>query len=221
MANLFRQLVDMTGPTTALQEILYGFIMALIFVNATLLHLLNYNNPIDFVWVVVGMNVTWGAIDAVIFYFLGKCDQRRYKRIITNEDKTMSREERVDILVSELSSSPIGILKDEEARIICERMLDREIGSEEELRSERRAMALSSIGAFIFTVLTLVPIVLPVLHIPDFMLALSVANYLSSTILFFVGFYMGPSLGLNRMLSGLTFFILAWATALISTFTGG
>lgn len=70
----FGRLVDATGPSTALQELLYGFIMALIFVNAARLGILEYSDPMDFVLVIIGMNATWGAIDGIIFYYLGVCD---------------------------------------------------------------------------------------------------------------------------------------------------
>lgn len=221
MIAAVRRLMVMTGASTALQEILYGFIMSLIFVYATLFGILAYDDPINFIWVVVGMNVTWGTIDAVIFYYLEVCDQRRYVRLMSGKGINMTREQRVETLMNELSASPLDVLKSDEQREFCEKMLDREIESDEELKADRRSMAMSSVGTFLFTVMTLIPIIVPVLVIPDFFLALNIATHLSSTILFFVGFFMGPYLGVNRFVSGAVLFLLAWSIALIATFTGG
>ena len=218
--GLLQRLADMTGKSTSLQEILYGFIMALIFVNASALGLLNFDDPIQFVWMVTGMNVTWGAIDAVIFYYLGVCDQNRFARIIRNSDNR-TREERVNDLMDEFSASPLDILEPEEQRKICENILDHKIQTEDESKKDRKAMALSSLGCFIWTVLTLIPIVVPVILIDDFRVALFVALTLSSIILFLVGFYMARYLGTDRWKTGLALAVMSWIIAIISTFTGG
>ena len=74
MKSRIRNLLTAPGPSTGLQELLYGFIMSLIFVYATRFGLLSYDDPMQFVLVVTGMCATWGAIDAIIFYYLGVCD---------------------------------------------------------------------------------------------------------------------------------------------------
>ncbi|MBE6527561.1 MAG: hypothetical protein E7Z64_00085 [Thermoplasmata archaeon] len=213
------RLVTAAGPSLALQELLYGFIMALIFVNATLIGLLHYDDPMYFVIVVTGMNATWGAIDGIIFYCLGVLDQRRFSRLL--KDDSVEREQRIEELMDEFSATPLDVMTDEDKRAVCERMLDRELQSQEEAMTDRMAMAKSSLACFLITILTLIPIVVPVLLISDFMLALEIAAVLSSLILFFVGFYMAPYLGLNRWLTGIVLTAVSLAVAVISTFTGG
>ena len=100
-------------------------------------------------------------------------------------------------------------------------MLDREIQTEEEANGDYKAMMMSSLGCFVITVLTLIPIVLPVLLLSDFMYALEVASRLSTVILFFVGFHLGPYLGLNKWITALTITGISLGISVVATFTGG
>ena len=214
------KLVVMTGPSMALQEILYGFIMALIFVNATAIGFLHYDNPTDFVLMVTGMVVTWGTIDAIVFYYLGICDQKRYIRIIGNADK-IDDEARVEYLMDELSGTPLDVLNPNEQKIICKTVLDQEIESEEEMRNDRKVMAMSSLGCLIWSVMTLIPILLPVFLMSNFNHALFVSQILATICLFGVGFYMAKYIGTNRYYTGFTIAGMSLIIALVSTFTGG
>lgn len=133
----------------------------------------------------------------------------------------MERETRINELMDELSCTPVDVLSDKDKRAICEKMLDRELESEEEARSDVRGMALSSLGCFIISLLTVIPFIVPVMLIPDFSDALLAASLLSSVILFFIGFYMAKYLGLNRWVTGITITVISLGIALIATFTGG
>ena len=66
----FRRLVGITGVSLALQELLYGLIMALIFITAARVGVLHYTDRENLVILIMGMNLTWGAIDAIVFYLL-------------------------------------------------------------------------------------------------------------------------------------------------------
>jgi hypothetical protein len=212
-------LLKATGHSTALQELLYGFIMGQIFVNAALLGTLHFDGPGQFVTMVIGMNTTWGAIDALIFYYLGVCDQRRYTRLVS--DKSLDREYKVEELMDEFGATPLDVLSDRDKKWVCEKMLDRELQSDEDNRKDRIAIAYSSLGCFIITVLTIIPIAIPVLLISDFETSLRVANLLVSIILFFVGYYIAPYLGLNRIHVSITLMAMCFGVSLISVFTGG
>ena len=220
MPKLLRALIRMTGISTSVQELLYAIIMALIFVYAARFGVLEFSGVGEFVLVQFGMLFTWGVIDGIIFYWLGVCDQRRYCRIISNE-ADMTKEQRIEALMDEFGATPLDVLTEEEERIVCERILDRQIESEEYLRADRKAMALSSLGCVIVSLLALIPIILPVLLIDDFQLALVVISFLSSIILFFVGCRMSKDLGTNRFLTGLFLMMMSLVIAIVSVFTGG
>lgn len=221
MSNGFiKNLISVTGPSTAMQELLYGFIMSLIFVYATRFDILSFDDPIYFVYAVIGMCVTWGIIDGIIFYFLGVCDQRRFTRLVSSECKD-SREDRRQKLADEFAASPLDVLTDEQKMLVCDYILDKEIQTEENAHLDRVAMAMSSLGCLIFTVITLIPIILPVLLMENFMDALTVASLLSSAVLFLIGFFVGPHLGLNGFTAGLTILGISVLIAVVSVFTGG
>ncbi len=214
-----KKLIHATGPSTALQELLYGFIMALIFVYATRFGILDYEDPLDFLIVITGMNATWGVIDGIILYYLAVCSQRRYIKILS--DKGGDRERKINELMDEFGSTPLDVLQNEDMRKICETMLDRGLQSEEDSREDRRSMMYSSIGCIIVTLMTLIPFYVVLLLVPDFMFALKVVSFVVSAILFFIGYYMGPYLGVNRWIAGITLMLISLSIALISTFTGG
>ena len=74
MKRVIGSLVSLTGPGTALQELLYGFIMALIFVYAARFGVLTFSSVQEYALVQIGMIATWGTIDGIIFYYIAMCD---------------------------------------------------------------------------------------------------------------------------------------------------
>lgn len=219
MDSRIMNLLKAPGPSTALQETLYGFIMGQIFVNAALLGTIQFSSSSQFVLMVAGMDITWGAIDALIFYYLGVCNQHRYSKLVT--DGSIERETRIGELMDEFNATPLDVMSDEDKRWVCEKMLDRELQSEEQGHIDRREMAKSSLGCFVITVLTIIPIAIPVLLMDDLYEGLHMANLLCSIILFFVGYYIAPYLGLNRLVTAFTLMIICFGISLISVFTGG
>ena len=220
MSGFLKKIILMTGPGTALQELLYAIIMALIFVYAARFGILEFENVTDFVLVEFGMIATWGVIDGVIFYYIGVCDQRRYCRMISNQTG-LEYEERVKSLMDDFDSTPLDVLTDEKKRAICEEILDSQLESKESMREDRRTLAMSSLGCVIVSLLGLLPIVIPVLLMNDFQNALVVSSFLSSAVLFIVGFMMSSFLGTNKWLTGFSLLFLSLAISIISVFTGG
>ena len=220
MSGFLKKIILMTGPGTALQELLYAIIMALIFVYAARFGILEFENVTDFVLVEFGMIATWGVIDGIIFYYIGVCDQRRYCRMISNQ-AGLEYEERVKSLMDDFDSTPLDVLTDEKKRAICEEILDSQLESKESMREDRHTLAMSSLGCVIVSLLGLLPIVVPVLLMNDFQNALVVSSFLSSAVLFIVGFMMSNFLGSNKWLTGFSLLFLSLAISIISVFTGG
>lgn len=216
----FRNLVRMTGASLALQELLYGFIMALIFVTAARVGVLHYTDSLNLVVLITGMNLTWGAIDAVVFYLLNVFEQRRFVRLMSSAEG-YDREARINRMVEAFGGTPLDILDPESEREVCARILDMRMESPAERAKDRRGMAVSSIGCFIITALTIIPIALPILIIEDIGTGLTVASALSSVILMVVGYRIGPVLGVNRWVLALFLTAFSWAITIVATFTGG
>lgn len=219
--NPIRSLVTMTGPALALQELLYGFIMELIFVTAARVGILDYGSATGLVIMILGMNATWGAIDAVIFYMIGAFSERNHARIIDEARGGRNREEAVEYLMNAFGGTPLDALRPEDERMICERILNCRTEDAAGFSRDRRTMALSSLGCFVITLLTIIPVAAPILMIRDTALALGVASALSSVILFFVGYRMKDHFATNGLAMGLFLTGISWAITIVSTFTGG
>ncbi|MDO5854041.1 MAG: Fic family protein, partial [Thermoplasmata archaeon] len=186
------------GPGLVLQELLYGFIMELIFVTATRIGMLQYDSSLQLAIVIIGMNATWGAIDAVVFFLIGGFSSRKHVMMIRNGRKGgKDREEAISYLLDEFGGTPLDALTEEDERRICERILECETESNADIRRDQRQSALSSFGCFVVTLFTLIPVVLPILLIEPLETALIVASALSSCTLFFVGYKMKDYFSVN------------------------
>ncbi len=215
-------IIAMTGPGLALQELMYGFIMELIFVTAARIGMLDYGSTLDLVILITGMNVTWGAIDAVVFYLIDSFSARQHRHMIDHGKRgPAEREEAVEYLLEEFGGTPLDSLDPEEERRVCESIVDKRVESEAEVRDDRRSMAISSLGCFIITFLTIVPVIVPLLLIEPVETALGVASALSSTIMFFVGYKMKDYFSVNGWVMGLFLTGVSWTLTIIATFTGG
>ncbi len=213
-------MVSLTGPGTALQEVLYGFIMALIFVYAARFGLLEFSDKASFAITVTGMCLTWGVIDGIIFYYIWALDARRQHRLITNADN-MDRESRLNEVMDSFAGTTLDILSDKDKREICDMILDKGVQSAEEHRADERSMAGNSLGCVFFGVVGLIPILLPLLFFEDLIYALGVSCILSALSLFIIGYLMGPYLGLNRIMTGVFLAGISVVISVISVFTGG
>lgn len=218
--QLFSKLVSLTGPGTALQEVLYGFIMALIFVYAARFGLIEFSDKASFAITVLGMCLTWGVIDGIIFYYIWVLDARRQYRVIANEEN-MDRESRLNEIVDCFSGTALDILSDKDKVEICNMILDKKVQSKEEYKADAKSMLGYSLGCVFFGVIALVPILLPLPFFEDLIYALGVSCILSALSLFITGYFMGSYLGLNRFVAGTILAGISIAISIISVFTGG
>ncbi len=219
--NPFRGIVRKTGPSLAVQEVLYGFIMALIFVTAARIGIFDFGYDRErLVALIVGMNLTWGAIDAIVFYMLGVFEQKRFIRVMSNTDG-LDDELRVRILLDSFSGTPLDILDPKSEEEACRRILKLDLENPEEQALDRKDLMHSCIGCFIITALTIIPVVLPIIVIGNLDLALTVASMVSSVILMAVGYALGPMVGVERWKLALILTAISWTITVAATFTGG
>lgn len=220
MLRIARRLVDATGPGLALQELMYGFIMELIFVTAARIGTVD-TNPVHLVLLITGMNVTWGAIDAVVYYMIGAYTEMEHARRISHAKSGCDRSAAVEYLMDSFSGTPLDALRPEDERRMCEAILDCEVEDEAGLARDRRDYMRSSIGCFLITALTIIPVAVPILiwH-DDVYTGLAVASALSSTIMLFVGYQYGRSSGKGPAM-GMGLAAICWAITIVATFTGG
>ena len=207
-----------TGMALAIQEMLYGFIMELIFISAARFGILQYSEPEDLIILILGMNFTWGAIDSVLFYVIDLMNQRRMINYFSSDVGKNSVAEK---MIDDFGGTPLSVIRPEDAAEICSVIITKPVADREKLKSDRKKMRSSAFSCFIITILTVIPVVVPLLVIDDVTDALTVASVISSMIIFVVGWKTGTELGFSGWKAGLFLAALAWSITIIATFTGG
>ena len=220
IGRFLSKMVDITGPSTAFQELLSGIIMALILVYTARFGLTEFSDKESFAIAVIGMCVTWGVIDGLLSYFSWVVDTRRQHRVLTNADN-MDHESRLNEVMDSFSGTTLDLLSEKSEREMCDMILDKEIQSEEESEADEKATIRSSLGCVFFGSFGLIPILLPLLFYDDLLEALNVSCILAAFSLFAVGYLMGPHLGLNRYILGEFLAGVSIVISVISVFTGG
>lgn len=221
MATIIKRLVRNTGRGLALQEALYGFIMAMLFITASAFGLINVESNIDVIILIVGMNFSWGAIDMVIFYFIDVAEQKKHFRILRGDGLY---DDKKKVIRDNLSGTIVGCLDDESEDRVVDFIAESGVESEEEEKADRKELFKSAFSAFLITMLTVVPAVLSLLiwgggdNLKD---GLMWAGLTSSMCMFFIGYKLGPYLGTKGINSGLMVLVLGLSITIIATFTGG
>jgi hypothetical protein len=214
------KLVSRTGPGLAIQESLYGIIMAMIFVNAAQVGILSFSSNIHLAIVIFSMNFTWGLIDAVVIILIGSLERNRDLLILKRNRENNDSDYRA-MIKDDLSGTIVDAVRGEDECRIIDRILASEMESEEELARDRTDLFRSGMASFAITVLTAVPVMMPILFIHDLRTALFFASALGATALFFVGFTMSRYMGANKWRMAVMFMIVGWAVTVIATFMGG
>ena len=218
MASFINRLIKNTGSGLALQEAMYGFIMAMLFITASAFGLINVETNNDVIILIVGMNFSWGIIDMVIFYFIDVAEQKKHFRILRGGGLY---DDKKKVIRDNLSGTIAGCLDDESKDKVAELIAEAGLETEQEEKEDRKGLMLSAFSSFVITMLTVTPSVLSLLLISDLRDALMIAGFSSSICMFFVGYYLGPYLGTKGWFSGTMVLILAVGVTLVATFTGG
>ena len=202
-----RFLVRNGGPGLVVQEAMYGFIMALIFITATRFGLLGDISETELLLLILGMNVTWGAIDMIVFFFVDEGEHHQMHRFMETHDpgkytvrELLDEVDRQKVYDIVMSSKPVPD--------VC-------------YRKKTKELFMSAFVAFIVTALTIIPFALCLLLIPDMGDALLISALVASLCLFFIGFAMGPYLGKNGARFGLVVALISLVITVIATVTGG
>ena len=219
MAKFIMRLVRNTGRGLALQEALYGFIMAMLFITASAFGLINVETNMDVIILIVGMNFSWGAIDMVIFYFIDVAEQKKHFRILRSDSDLYDDKKKV--IKDNLSGTIVDCLDDESEDKVVEIVAQSGVESEQEEKEDRKDLFKSAFSSFVITMLTTIPPVLSLLIVDDLKDAFMYAGFTSSVCMFFVGYLMGPYLGTKGWFSGLMVLGLGLGITIIATFTGG
>lgn len=217
--RLIDKLLEYTGVELAVQEVMYGFVMALTFIIAARVGIFSYYSPWELVTMIVAMNFVWGAIDMMIFYRVDVATQKRYVKLISNKrDDQDYRDE----IYGELDSTIFDVLTEEDKLKGVELVMNSKIEDRREMREDRKKMLYSSITCFFITMMTTLPIIAALVLIDDRRDALNAAALLASISLFFVGMYVDPSGSRKkRILEGFTVMGAALMLSIFAAYLGG
>ncbi|MBR4503538.1 MAG: hypothetical protein IKP20_00920 [Candidatus Methanomethylophilaceae archaeon] len=218
MGGIFSNIANRTGPGLALQELLYGYIMAMLFITAARFNLLKITDAMDLAVLMVGMDFTWGMIDCILFYAIDVSDQKRMLKDLTSDVSLEEKAERID---GDFDCSPLDLIEEESRRRICREVAASPLENHESMRKDRRRMLTSAFYCFIATVTPLLPAVLPLFLIDDLDFAMLTSSLVSSAMIFIVGWRFGSYIGIKGWQSAAITSGIAFSITLIATFTGG
>jgi hypothetical protein len=214
------KLIANTGPGLAIQEALYGFIMAMIFVNAAQVGIISFDSNVNLAFIIFSMNFTWGIIDALVIILVGSLERKRDINILS-KSRDNDCAECESIVKGDLSGTIIDAIEPADEQKIIRQILSSRLESDEELSKDRAELIKTGVSSFIITVIAAIPAVIPLLLIADLTSALFVASALGSVALFFVGYTMSKYIGANRWTMAVAMTLVGWSVTIMATFMGG
>ncbi|NCA74356.1 MAG: hypothetical protein EOM93_05900 [Gammaproteobacteria bacterium] len=214
------KLIANAGPGLAIQEALYGFIMAMIFVNAAQVGIIYFDSNIHLAFIILSMNFTWGIIDVLIIILVGSLERKRDINILL-KSRENDCAECESIVKDDLSGTILDAIEPADERRIILQILSSKIKSDQGLRKDRAELIKAGMSSFVITVLAALPAIIPLLLIPDLTSALFAASALGSVALFFVGYTMSKYIGANRWRMALVMTLVGWSVTIMATFMGG
>jgi hypothetical protein len=219
LARLIGRFLD---PTDSLGELLFGLIMALtVTLGARLLSQRPDIDPAELIVGMIGCNLAWGIIDAVLYLLGSVFSRNRRVQFVRRLRTTRSEAEALQAIREEFGLEDEPPLSDADRVTFHRVVLDimRHAGTER-ARLRRRDLQAALVIAGLVS-LTALPGVLPFLFVADSYLALRIANFIQIVLLFWVGYRWAEHTGANPWRAGLVVVSLGVSMVLISVFLGG
>jgi len=209
-------------PADSLGELLFGLIMALtLTVGARILSQRPDIDPRELVVGLIGCNVAWGIIDAVL-YLLGSVFSRNMRIQFVRRLRTAKGEaEAMAIIREEFDLEDEPDMSDEDRVAFYRVILDimKRAGTK---RARLRRQDLQAAAVVILLVsLTALPGVAPFLFLEDGYLALRLANAIQIVLMFIVGYRWAEHTGANPWRTGFAVVALGLAMVMVAVALGG
>lgn len=219
---LVHPLTKHIGPTYALQEILYGLVMALGTISTISIGIgLGPSSRDILILAAVGVNTTWGLADMIMYMVTKNFDRMRHHRLAEAIRRDPDEEWPLDEIEDDLSETIVATLDPADRQRIYLDILD----------SEHRAVGRPprfSAGHFyggltclFLTVMSALPLVVPLLLVEPLSLGLRVSSLLAVVLLFLAGYVWAPYAGLKRGKAGLVMMGVGLVITLATLVLGG
>lgn len=209
-------------PTDSLGEVLFGMIMALtVTAGARLLTQREDINPRELIGAMIGCNIAWGVIDAVL-YLIGSLFTRNQRVHFVKRLRAAGTEaEAMAAIQEEFGLDDEPALPPEDRATFYRVALDIMRHASTQRARLRWQDFQAAIAIVVLVSLTAVPGMLPFLVIDDGSLALQWANAIQTCLLFLIGFRWARFSGANPWRAGLGIVALAVSLVMVSVVLGG
>jgi hypothetical protein len=219
---LVHPLTKYIGPTFALQEIIYGLVMALGTMSTVSIGIgLQPSSRDTLILAAVGVNVTWGLADMIMYMVTKNFDRMRHQRLAEAIRNDPDEDWPIDAVESDLSDSIVATLDPEDRQRIYLDIVDSESRAGDRLSTFSVPHFYGGITCLFLTVLAALPVVAPLLLITPLSLGLRVASFVAMGLLFLAGYLWAPYAGLRRERAGLVMLGVGAVITLATVVLGG
>jgi hypothetical protein len=218
-ADLVHRYLD---PEDSLAELLFGLIMALTFtVGARLLTQASDIHPRELIVAMIGCNVAWGLIDAVL-YLIGLFLYRNRRVLFVRRLKAAATDRQaLDAIREEFNLEDEPAIPDSDRAALHRMMLEILRHARTERAHLRRQDLAAALVIAVLVSATALPGVLPFFVVDDDYLALRIANLVQICLLFAVGFRWARHSGESPWRTGLYMVLLGLVLVGVALALGG
>lgn len=218
---ILRKIVSFTGTNLALMECMYSMIMAFIIITSVRFGLVELESKKDYIVLMFGVLFTWGFLDAILFSWVDILDQKERVRTF-DEIRNLPEDEAVERLLTTMNGTNFALLGEDEKRRLCREAYRGGLKVDEgQLRKNRKMVIQSALGCWAICVITLIPLIVPVLFFDGRRACMIASSFVASAVLFVIGYKLAGNLGKNRWLFAIALTSLTWIISLISMVMGG
>jgi VIT1/CCC1 family predicted Fe2+/Mn2+ transporter len=200
-------------------EILFGLIMTLS-ITGTVSIVSGGREEVRIMWLsVLGCNIAWGIIDAILYLFGIISNRSRGYALYTLVRQTRDREEARTAIEEVLPPAIASVLLQEDFDSIHQRLAALPDLPRRRLLTCRDL--LGAVGVFLLVFLSCIPLMIPFLFMRDPLPALRVSNIVAITMLFLGGYSFAKYAGGAKIPTGLVMVVLGVVMVGITIALGG
>ncbi len=210
------------GPVNTLQEQIYGLVMVLATISTVSVVIgLDTISRDVLTFTALGVNLTWGIADMVIYMVIERYDISRRHRLTDIIRAGQMGEGTMNLIEREMERTIVGELDPADRQRICQDIMVSGSRASEDPGHHGRALILGGISYFIITLVPAIVVVLPLLLIEPLELAVRISSLLAAALLFLTGYMWAPLAGMGRLSTGLILLMVGIIITLATLLMGG
>lgn len=217
MRSFFQKHLD---PSTRLNEVLFGLIMALGITGAVKFGLEQATSR-ELLIAVLGCNVAWGIVDGVMFVLVSLFERTRKTRIMHAVLSAPTDDAALQCIHAELGDRLELLTTDQDREQLYRAVLGIVRRSNLDPPSIQRDDILGGIAVGLIIMVATLPVVLPFVFISDADFAVHVSSVVTLVLQFIVGYWWGRIAGVNPWRIGAGVTCVGLTLVLITIALGG